>query len=148
MATFSATVIAVDEAEVLMDEGDRQRLGAGATARPSRRISPASARVDAGENLDQRRLAGAVLAEQRMDLAATDVEIDRVERQRAGEALGQAGDREQRRRSALVMRSSGGSSRAIATSRSPSLGIRRRDSDSAVVVSPVARQPFTPQISR
>ena len=31
-------------------------------------------RVDAGENLDQRRLAGAVLAEQRDDFAGADVD--------------------------------------------------------------------------
>ena len=43
--------------------------------------------VDARQDLDQGRLAGAVLAEQRMDLAATDVEVDVIERQRRGEAL-------------------------------------------------------------
>ena len=80
-----------------MDEGDRQLV--------RRRVDDAAAQadlagvgaMDAGEDLDQRRLAGAVLAEQRMHLAGADVEVDSVERQRAGEALGQAGDLEQAR---------------------------------------------------
>jgi len=37
------------------------------------------ARVDAGEQLDQRRLAGAVLADQRECLAGTRVEVDALE---------------------------------------------------------------------
>ena len=61
----------------------------------ARRIVAGIGAVDAGEHLDQRRLAGAVLAEQRMHLAGAHVEIDRIERQRAGEALGEAGDLEQ-----------------------------------------------------
>ena len=53
--------------------------------------------VDAGDDLDQRRLAGAVLAQQRMDLAGTDVEADVVQRPHAGERLAQALDRQHRR---------------------------------------------------
>ena len=52
--------------------------------------------VDARQDFYQRGLARAVLAEQRMDFAASDVEIDVVERERSGEALGEAGDVEQR----------------------------------------------------
>ena len=52
--------------------------------------------VHAGKDLDQRRLAGAVLAEKRMDLAAADVEIDVVERPRRGEPLDEALDDEER----------------------------------------------------
>ena len=99
-----------------MDEGDRQRVG--------RRIDGAAVEadlagiggVDAGEDLDQRRLAGAVLAEQRMHLAAPDVEVDVVERQRAGEALGQAAD--MARSGGCACRGAGCSSIASAMARS------------------------------
>ena len=46
--------------------------------------------VHAGENLDQRRLAGAVLAEQDVDLTRKQIEIDVIERKHAGELHGQA----------------------------------------------------------
>ena len=52
----------------------------------------------AGENVHQRRLAGAVLAEQRMDLALAQVEIDAAQRLNAAEALDHAVHGEQRRR--------------------------------------------------
>ena len=72
-----------------MDEGDGQGV------RPRLNITTleldvaAVGRVDAGENFDQRRLAGAVLAEKRMDLAASHIEIDAIECKRRGETLGQ-----------------------------------------------------------
>ena len=44
-------------------------------------------RMDAVEDLDEGRLAGAVLAEERMDLAAPDAEVDAAQRLDAGEAL-------------------------------------------------------------
>ena len=47
--------------------------------------------MHAGDDLDQRRFAGAVLAEQRMDLARAHVEVDVLERSDAGERLGDAG---------------------------------------------------------
>ena len=50
--------------------------------------------VDAGDDLDQRRLAGAVLAHQRMDLAGPKVERDAVERLDAGEGFARGLDRE------------------------------------------------------
>ena len=43
--------------------------------------------VRAGEDLDQRGLAGAVLAEQAVHLAGADLEVDAVERSGAGELL-------------------------------------------------------------
>jgi len=46
--------------------------------------------VHARQNLDQGRLAGAVLSEQRMHLAATDVEVDLIEGQSRGEMLDDA----------------------------------------------------------
>jgi len=42
----------------------------------------------AGDDVDQGRLAGAVLAEQHVDLASPEVEIDIIQRQHAREALG------------------------------------------------------------
>ena len=48
---------------------------------------PAVGPVEAGDDLDQRRLAGAVLAHQRMDLAGPEVERDLVERLDAGKRL-------------------------------------------------------------
>ena len=44
--------------------------------------------VEAGEHLDQRRLAGAIVAQQADDLAGQDRQRDVVERVDAGEALG------------------------------------------------------------
>jgi hypothetical protein len=46
-------------------------------------------RIDAGEDLHQRRFAGAVLAHQRMDFAGDQLEPDVVQRPDAGKALGQ-----------------------------------------------------------
>ena len=48
--------------------------------------------VYASENLDERRLACAVLAKQRVNFAPPHVEINMVKRQRSGEALGEASD--------------------------------------------------------
>ena len=44
--------------------------------------------MDAAEDADQRRFAGAVLADDGVDLAEADVEIDAVERDRGAEMLG------------------------------------------------------------
>ena len=52
--------------------------------------------VAGGQHLDEGRLAGAVLAEQAVDLAGTDVEVDAAEREHAGEALHDAAHLEQR----------------------------------------------------
>ena len=43
-------------------------------------------RLGAGEDLEQRRLAGAVLAEQRVDLSGSDLEVDVLERLDARES--------------------------------------------------------------
>jgi hypothetical protein len=58
--------------------------------------SPGIWLTDTGQNLNQRGLAGAVLAKQSVDLASPNVKIHAVERERSGEALGQAGDVEKR----------------------------------------------------
>ena len=86
----------VDQAEILMNERDWQRIDSGPD-RPILKADLARVRlIDARQDFYQRGLARAVLAEQRMDFAASDVEIDVVERERPGEALGEAGDVEQR----------------------------------------------------
>ena len=43
--------------------------------------------VETRQQLDQRRLAGSVLADQRETLALADVEVDLLERSRAAECL-------------------------------------------------------------
>ena len=65
--------------------GCRTRTGA-----PSRVISPAVDLVDAGEHLDQGRLARAVLAHQGVDLAGEEPQVDVVERADARELLADA----------------------------------------------------------
>ena len=49
---------------------------------------PRVGRPDAGDGLDQRRLAGAVVADEGDDLAGVDVEVDVLERLHRPEALG------------------------------------------------------------
>jgi hypothetical protein len=61
--------------------------------------------VDPGQNLDQGGLARAVFADQRVNFAALDGEIDPIQGQRSGELLGQAVDGEEGRR---VVRRCGG----------------------------------------
>ena len=60
--------------------------------------------VDAGEDLDQRRLARAVLADQRRHFARPQCETDIVQRAHAGKALGNARHRQDRRRGVDVLR--------------------------------------------
>jgi len=54
-------------------------------------------RVDAREQLDERGLARAVLAQQREDLSGTHVQRDLVDRLRAAEALAHGPELQQRR---------------------------------------------------
>jgi hypothetical protein len=86
-----------DEAEILMNEGDRQRIRPGMHGFAGKldlaRVGP----VDSGQNFDERRFAGAVLAEERVNLAAANVEVDVIQRKRPGEVLDEAGHGEKRR---------------------------------------------------
>ena len=66
------------------------------TGSPAQRISPGVRAVGPGEHLDQRRLAGTVLAEQAVHLARGDVEIDLVERTNPRELLDDAAHLQQR----------------------------------------------------
>ena len=80
------------QVELLVDDADAERLRVRAgprsrRARPSSAISPASLPMRPAEDLHQRGLARAVLAEQDVDLARRDLEVDAVERHHAGEGL-------------------------------------------------------------
>ena len=83
-----------DEAEVLVHEAD-SRVGRGLAVTEARagRRRPTPVRlagvglVVAGEDLDQRRLAGAVLADERVDLTGGDVDADIVEGDLTGKGL-------------------------------------------------------------
>ena len=52
-------------------------------------------RIGAGDDVDESRLAGPVLTEQHVDLAAPDVEVHAVKSDDTGEALGDADHGEQ-----------------------------------------------------
>ena len=56
--------------------------------------APARGAEEPGDDRDERRLAGAVRAEEREDLAARDVEVDAVHRDEGAEALRDAADRD------------------------------------------------------
>ena len=91
-----------NEVEFLMDDGDAGGLGLArrwrsGPARPSMLIVAFIVGVDAGEDFHQRRLAGAVLAHQRVDFAGPQVEADVGKRGDAAEILADAGRRQQRR---------------------------------------------------
>ncbi len=58
------------------------------TSRPSTKSEPDVGWMLATEHLDERGLAGAVLAHERMDLARQELEVDLAEGQDAGELLG------------------------------------------------------------
>ena len=49
-------------------------------------------RIGAGDDVDQRRLAGAVFAEQDVNLAAPKIEVDAVQRDDAGKPLRDVGE--------------------------------------------------------
>ena len=87
----------VDQREVLMNE--RHTVGSSAP-KVQRGVLPVRSvagigQVHARKHLDEGRLAGAVLAEQRVDFAGVDVEVEAIERQGSGEAFGDAAHREQ-----------------------------------------------------
>ena len=104
----------VEQREVLVDGLDPQLAGVRAasrcrTASPSIRISPSSGSIDAGEDLDQRRLAGAVVAEQREHLALVAARARR-RAARSSRRTACAGPRPRGRRSSRPLSSRAGSS--------------------------------------
>ena len=60
-------------------------------------------REDAGDDVDQRRLAGAVLAEEGVHLAGVQIEVDMIEREHAGKPLRDPRHLEQGSRPARVV---------------------------------------------
>ncbi len=85
-----------DDLGLLVDHADagrvRLRRAAEAHGRPVDEDAAAVRLEDAFEQPHQRRLAGAVLADQRQDLAGPDLEADALERLDDAEALGHALD--------------------------------------------------------
>lgn len=91
---------ALHQVEFLVDGGDAEAHGGDGRLERDVFAAPGDPSVvglvGAGEDLDEGGLAGAVLAEEAVDLAGLDVEVDAVEGADAGEGLGDAGHREQR----------------------------------------------------
>jgi hypothetical protein len=89
------------EVELLIDDGDAEVLRLARAVEHDRlpvEDDLAGVRlIDPGEDLHQGALAGAVLADQPQDLAGMDFETDVLQRQHAGEALGDPLDPEQGR---------------------------------------------------
>src|SRR5690606_5364341 len=85
----------VAEGEVLVDGGDAEALRVGRAGDGDLPALPADRaavrRVGPGDHLDQRRLAGAVVAEQGHDLAGRDGQVDVAERLYGAESLGNPG---------------------------------------------------------
>jgi hypothetical protein len=97
-----------DEREFLEDHRDAEPARIG-RRRDLDRLSlvqelAAVGTVGAAENLDQRRLPGAILAEQHVHLAAADLEADVVQGPDAGKGLADMPQLEQRRRRRLPRR--------------------------------------------
>ena len=99
-----------DDVDFLRNEGDAGPLRLGDIGRPVGRAGQghgagiAAGGVDAGEDLNQRRLAGAVLPQERDDLPWSNREVDVVEGEDPGEPLRQvrSGDQRSRRRRPVV----------------------------------------------
>ncbi len=96
---FAATAELRDEVQLLVNDCDPGPLGA-ADAREAHRNGldqdfPVVFGKDAGKNFHQRRLAGTVLAHERVNLSGAEVEIDAVEGHDPAETLGYAGGAEE-----------------------------------------------------
>jgi len=79
----------VYQSEILMDERDRQVIDDGIDSAPSHSNFAVVRTVYAGQDFDQRKFAGPILAQQRMHFAGTRLKSDLVESDVAGEALRQ-----------------------------------------------------------
>ena len=102
MKMFSATVSSRKQQQLLIDRGDARALRLERAGERHLLAVDADAalvgRVHAGDDLDQRRLAGAVLAQQRMHLAGPHVEAYGLERLHAGKGFADVGELEDERR--------------------------------------------------
>jgi hypothetical protein len=99
-----------DQPQMLMHEAHAV-LAEGPGGQRQRHIDPADGeptagvgRVEARQNLDQRRLARAVLPEQAVDLALPDLEHDVIECLLAAEGLAEAGEMQRERRRLPALR--------------------------------------------
>ena len=81
----------IHQLQFLMNDPDSRRLSLARTGEIDRsavvKDGPAVLDVDAGQDLHQRRFAGAVLAHQRVNLAGHELEPDVAQRAHAGEGL-------------------------------------------------------------
>ena len=97
---LSATRQLRHEVELLVDDGDAGARGLAGAGEPHRlavdRDLAVIVGIDAGQDLHQRRLAGAVLAHQGMDLARARREIDALEHRHIAERFADAAHGEQR----------------------------------------------------
>ncbi len=88
------------EVELLVNRGDARRLRFARACDLARRAGEADragvAAIDASEDLDERRLARAVLADQRVNLAGRDLKRRAVQGRHAPERLVETGHRQQR----------------------------------------------------
>ena len=156
------------EVELLEDRGDAGRLGLARAGEAHRRAvdrgsSPSSGAMHAGEDVHQRRLAGAVLAEERVDLAGLQVEVDAAQRLDAAEALLDAAHLEERlshgpgtrttrgggrRRGARSPRPAGRPSSAAAESSRPARSRRRQRAGDRRARAGQPRGPLAPPAPR
>ena len=74
------------------------------TGFPAKRISPLSAREDAGQDLDQRRFAGAVVAEQPQHFAFAEIEAHVLDGVHAAEGLHDVAKLDERRHVSRTLR--------------------------------------------
>ena len=110
------------------------RRGRAIIRRPRNSICAAGRVVDAGDDVEERRLAGAVRPDQADDRALRDREVDAVDRDQAAEALGHAAGRGGCRSSLQGVarrRSSPGSVLGAGDSPAPSAPPRRQLDSSA-----------------
>jgi hypothetical protein len=93
-----------DQGQLLIDHRDAGGVGVARRGEPGRLAAHqqlalvAAVRMEAAEQLDQRALAGAVLAAQRVHFAGPQREVDLAEGGHAAERLGEAAGLEQRGR--------------------------------------------------
>ena len=106
-----------EEQELLVDGGDAAAgglaRGDGGELLVAEADAAAVGGVGAGDDLDERRLAGAVFAEERVDLAGAEVEGDVVQHADAGEGLGDAADRDERPRAFRIGAAAGCGGRVV-----------------------------------
>ena len=102
---LSATLSCGNEVELLVDDGDARRLGIAHAGEADVFAVDADRSlivgIDAGQDLHQRRFAGAVFAHQRMDFAGPELEADVAKRCDAAETLGDAAGGQDRARRAV-----------------------------------------------